>query len=89
MKVISKQVHFESDSGDILIVNVTAVGQREVDVRFETWSNGYKQYEDVRLSDTIYLDRISNILISLGLLSGFDVGEIVNFIYYSECYHES
>lgn len=83
MKVLSKNIQFESVTGDRLLVEVQSQGS----VYFETWSNGYKQYK-VFEGDEIGTPQILEILSDLQLVD-FDPVEICNFIHYSECFYES
>ena len=83
MKVISKNVRFESVTGDRLLVEVRGVGK----IYFETWSNGYKQYQEFVISEITSVF-IRELLADWNLIGFCDV-EICNLIHYSGVFYES
>ncbi|UQS93692.1 hypothetical protein AC4_112 [Acinetobacter phage AC4] len=77
MKVTSVSINYEGDTGDRLYI----IAQEDL-VHFETWSNGYKHCVDMPTDRNISMRDIEVALCELNI-SGFDLVEIYNFIYYS------
>jgi hypothetical protein len=83
MKIVATSATIESSTGDTLLVEVRGVGK----IYFESWSNGYKQYQEFVISEITSVF-IRELLADWNLIVFCDV-EICNLIHYSGVFYES